>query len=264
METEENEKEVLMTFLSFPLVSTNLILEKFSKLDGAIIHKDRDKRTFIYVPGSRNDRVVLVAHCDTVWDSFYNSDIPDPSGNTSESLLPMNHKPVEIDGIIKQGDSPKVGIGGDDRCGCAMLWLLRNSGHSLLICDGEECGEIGSGYLIDNFPDLTAELNDHCYFLELDHPGKNGFKTCGLPVTDEFCNYLTEQTGLQNDGSHSKTDIINLCRRICGANLTVGYYKLHSKDEYVVYDDWFHTLQVVRTLLQKEQPKFMLKYLYYD
>ena len=32
------------------------------------------------------------------------------------------------------------GIGADDRAGCAILWLLKDSGHSLLVTNGEEIG----------------------------------------------------------------------------------------------------------------------------
>ena len=49
------------------------------------------------------------------------------------------------DGVYSSGDD-LCGIGADDRAGCAMLWLLRDSGHSLLILDGEEHGQVGAAF----------------------------------------------------------------------------------------------------------------------
>ena len=263
MESIENEKEVLMTFLSFSLTSSKPILEKFSKLDGAIVHLDGEKHNFVYIPGKRKDRVVLVAHSDTVWDTYYNSynkrktQNPD---NDEDLFDPEKHKPIEMDGIIQQGGTGNWGIGADDRAGCAMLWLLRNCGHSLLITDGEEYGQIGANYIIEKYPDIAEELNSHQYFIQLDRCGSNDYKTYFIPVTKDFRKYIEENTQYKNAGKTSVTDIVALCTEVCGVNLSVGYYKEHTPKESVVYDEWLHTLQLLRIFLQKEQPKFNLKY----
>ena len=45
------------------------------------------------------------------------------------------HITIEIDGIIKQGGSPKVGIGADDRCGFFDSLKLDHPGNtSFLTC----------------------------------------------------------------------------------------------------------------------------------
>jgi hypothetical protein len=53
------------------------------------------------------------------------------------------------------------GIGADDRAGCAILWLLKDLGHSLLITDGEEKGGIGSKWLMNDTEnaDIAEEIN---------------------------------------------------------------------------------------------------------
>ena len=266
MESIENEKEVLMTFLSFTLTSSKPILEKFSKLDGAIVHLDGQQQNFVYIPGKRKDRVVLVAHSDTVWDTYYYSynrlkltKPPNPD-NDEDSFDPERHKPIEVDGIIQQGGSGEWGIGADDRAGCAMLWLLRNCGHSLLITDGEEHGQIGDNYILEKFPDIAEELNSHQYFIQLDHRRSNDYKTYSIPVTKDFRKYIEENTQYKSAGKTSLTDIVILCTEICGVNLSIGYYNEHTPKEIVVYDEWLHTLQLLRNFLQKEQPKFNLKF----
>ena len=262
MESSENEKDVLMEFLSFTLQSSEPILEKFSKLSGAIVHIDGEKKNFVYVPGSREDRVVLVAHSDTVWDIFWkpflakrkNLPIPEPDP-------PREHHLIFEDGIFRQGGSNEWGIGADDRAGCAMLWLLRNSGHSLLITDGEEHGQIGANHLMNNYPEIADELNSHRYMIQLDRREATGFKSYNIPVTKEFHKYIEEQTHYTDvPNSRGRTDIIPLCRNICGVNFSVGYYDEHKPFESLIYDEWLHTLQMVRKLLQKEQPYFPLEH----
>ena len=261
MESIENEKEVLITFLSFSLTTSKSILDKFSELDGAIVHLDGGKNNFVYIPGKRKDRVLLVAHSDTVWDTYYSSfNQLEPKDPNDVSVDPAQHKPIEQDGLIIQGGNGQWGIGADDRAGCAMLWLLRNSGHSLLITDGEEHGQIGAYYIKEQYPEISAELNSHQYVIQLDLHGNNYYKTYRLPVTKEFCQFIEENTQYEDAGKNARTDIIALCTDICGVNLSVGYYKEHTPNEKVVYDEWFHTLELLRNLLQKEQPQFNLDF----
>ena len=68
---KEYARGVLEDFLSFPLESSVEILERFASLPNAIYHNDSQKCNFVYVPGNRQDRALLIAHCDTVWDKEY-------------------------------------------------------------------------------------------------------------------------------------------------------------------------------------------------
>ncbi|HJW87414.1 MAG TPA: hypothetical protein VJ440_12350, partial [Candidatus Brocadiaceae bacterium] len=55
------------------------------------------------------------------------------------------------------------------------------------------------------------------------------------------------------------TDIVTLCRRITGVNLSIGYRNEHTDDEHLVLQDWQHTLDVCRTWLSRaELPRFDL------
>ena len=129
--------ETLLEFLSLPISDSKPVMKLFESLPGAIAHYDGGKRNFVYVPGTRKDRVLLVAHADTVWHKEY--------GN------PQDAKVTYENGVYASTD-PNCGIGADDRAGCAMLWALRDCGHSLLVVDGEEKGKHGAKYLRDSYP----------------------------------------------------------------------------------------------------------------
>ena len=80
---------------------------------GGMARGEGDTR-FLYIPGTRPDRVLLLAHADTVWDA-----------------KPGYPAPVRyVDGVYSS-QNPELGIGGDDRAGCAILgnfalWAIRS------------------------------------------------------------------------------------------------------------------------------------------
>ena len=128
-----NEKIILEKFLNFDLDSADQVLQEFATLENAQFFPEINcSDSFVYIPGSRKDRVLLVAHADTFFHDF--------------------HGPHEIilDGDIYRSMEDSVGIGADDRAGCAILYLLKDSGHSLLITNGEEIG-CKAAHSIKNF-----------------------------------------------------------------------------------------------------------------
>ena len=88
-------------------------------------------------------RVLLTAHADTVFD------------------YPEAVSRISFDGQRFFTTNTYAGIGADDRAGCAIVWLLKDSGHSLLITNGEEYGCRSACRIREEFPDLFAELNEH-------------------------------------------------------------------------------------------------------
>ena len=137
----------LLSFLNTPLDSGDIIFEKFSALPNAVIGVgDAPLKRYVYIPGTREDRVVLVAHIDTIWDQSYKKPFTEDRG-------------VVFDDGIFRSNNPNCGIGADCRAGCAMLWELRDCGHSILITDGEEYGKFGANHLKQSNPKLYSELN---------------------------------------------------------------------------------------------------------
>jgi len=245
-----NEQETLELYLAIDLSSAMPVLERFAKINGAMAVFDGGKNNFVYVPGTRKDRVLLVAHADTVWDSAY-----------CPTMREFIQQVIFEDGVYrgaihKCGNEHDIGLGADDRSGCAMLELLKDSGHSLLVLDGEEHWPHASMYLRREYPMLFRELNEHAYAIQLDRCNSTDFKCYDIPVSEEFKSFIQEETGYEDAGVSSCTDIVHLCDNMCGVNLSVGYYNEHHADEWLVYEEWLHTLNVVRRLLEKPQRRF--------
>lgn len=119
---KSTNQTVLEHFLNMPLCSSKKILEEFSKLEGAFYFRNPESQSFVYIPGTRKDRVLLIAHADTAWDEHI----------TNKKII--NPRLIYENGEYKN-KSEEFGIGADNRAGCAILYLLKDSGHSLLITD---------------------------------------------------------------------------------------------------------------------------------
>ncbi len=237
----QDEISVLEHFLKMPLNNAESVLDEFRKLDGAKYYPPSspiDKDSFVYIPGTRKDRVLLVAHADTFFD------YPEALGSV-----------VIEEGTYFSG-SKGLGIGADDRAGCAILWLLRDMGHSLLVTNGEEYGSLAAMRIAARLPKLYDELNGHCYMIEFDRRHADDYKTYNIPVSDDFRRFIEDSTGYHDAGKASSTDIVHLCNEICGVNLSVGYYYEHTPDECLVPGEWINTLSIARKMLALPQKRF--------
>ncbi len=237
--------EDLQYFLSVPLSDGSAIFDTFAKLPGAVYCKGEEKlQRFLYVPGTRADRVVLIAHTDTVWDEAYRQkDLP--------SCFRVDPEQKRI-----VSDQEKAGIGADDRAGCALLWKLRNSGHSLLLLDGEEHGHHGAVYLRQHYPKLLKELNRHRYMMQFDLWGDHFCMYHQIPNSRKFCSYIESSLSLQALDKKSGTDVSWLCRQACGVNVSVGYENFHSPKEYLDIRAWQQMEAKLQAFLAKTQPSF--------
>lgn len=202
---------------------------------------------FVYVPGTRKDRVLLAAHADTAWDKIY----------TGKDAAPQA---IVRDGAILRGQEPSLGIGADDRAGCAMLWLLRDSGHSLLILDGEEHGKGAHNLLRARHGDLLAALNRHRYMLEPDLPGDTQYIPARIPSSKRFLRDM--ETALQitpmREYATAGTDITQFSRRICGICVSCGYQKEHRPEESLDTEAWYAMLCKLDAHLAKAQKRYPL------
>ncbi len=235
--------DILLEFLEFPLGSADAVLDEFASIPRAI-RRGAGLEQFVYIEGTRKNRVLLVAHADTYWDDLYG-----------------RHAPIQnikiVQGVVR---NTKGGLGADDRAGCAMIWLLRELGHSILVTSGEEHGQRGSSWLMATYPGLAEEINsEHQFVVQLDRRNGSDFK-CYSVGTDVFREYVRKRTGYSEPDRSSRTDIVTLCRDICGVNLSIGYRNEHSENEYLVLADWLNTLNICRKWLsESELPRFALK-----
>jgi hypothetical protein len=317
-------KHVIERFLK---MTTKEVFQVFGELPNAQIFKD-----FIWIPGTKDPRLLLVGHADTVFTSSPRGiewlgnlakagstytlvpgpaippKTPDPIVEaTKETKKKKQKKTVPLKDLIKDfgldtAGNPRIkvgdewltpdeyrelwaaernevlvekeentrgsyrhgnnyghhqgnynqGMGADDRVGIAMLWLLRNSGHSILITDGEEKGCVGARAAANTIPE---ELAKHQFAVEIDrqHDSEMVFYDVS---TKEFEAYMKKVSGFRIDFG-SSTDIIPVCNAagICGVNLAAGYWGQHTSSEMFCYDAWLRTYKVVRKLCYEMTPE---------
>ena len=191
---------------------------------------------YIYATG--NIPVLLTAHMDTV-----------------------HHKRVEdfyeyYDENKKQHiiSSPQ-GIGGDDRCGIYMiLQIIKTHKCSVLFCEDEECGGIGSKKFTKTA--LIKEIENMKYMIELDRMnGKDAvFYSCD---NTDFTKFIESNTGYKKAwGSFSDISTLMPAAGVAGVNLSCGYYNAHQTSEYVIVEEMLNTINVVKKLLDVQCDKF--------
>ena len=187
---------------------------------------------FVYAEG--NFPVLLVAHLDTVHRELPKLMIYDKEQN-----------------IIS---SPQ-GIGGDDKAGVYMvLEVIKRYNCSVLFCEDEEIGCIGSGKFAET--KLAKEL-DFNYIIEFDRANANDavFYQCANP---DFEDFITKEFYEKAYGSF--TDICEIAPVIgCAAvNLSAGYYNPHTTDEYVNLTEMEESIEAACKILERttENDKF--------
>jgi hypothetical protein len=254
----DNDFKVLMEFLSYPLDSGKDILNRFAGLPKSQanelpqhkINSGNQLEQFVYIPGSRKNKVLLVAHADTKWDRDYQY-----ASVTGNRFI--------IDGKYVSS----AGIGSDGRAGCAILWLLREMGHSLLITNGEFGNWrkmipslSGSRWLKERHPEIADEMNRiHQFAVQFDCRNATEFK-CYEVGTAGFRQYIREETGYKDSGREGVKDITLVCSDICGVNLSVGFDKENTSAEILNAEQWNNTLDLCREWLSEpDLPRFPLQ-----
>ncbi len=70
-ENYPEEKRVLEKFLEIPISSSEEVFNIFRSLPNSVEDHGTGKEGYLYVPGNRRDRCLLVAHADTYFDVEY-------------------------------------------------------------------------------------------------------------------------------------------------------------------------------------------------
>lgn len=188
---------------------------------------------YLYIQGSKDYPVMLVAHMDTV------------------------HKEVIKDFYERIEDEKHVlaspqGIGGDDRCGIwTILSVLRTTDMrpSILFCEDEEIGCVGSGKFCRT--KWAEDMKALKFMVEIDRRGNNDAVFYD-DVNEDFHQFVEDVTGYK-EAFGSCSDICNLSEsaQISSVNLSSGYYHEHHFDEEVVYEEMMNTAEAVKKLVQK-------------
>ena len=193
-----------------------------------------------YVFAKGDVPVLLIAHMDTA-----RNEIP-------EVIL---KQPTENGTRICAENSL---IGGDDRCGVWMIMnIIKKVKCNVLFLEDEEIGCVGARKFASS--EHTTYINENVSFMiELDRRGKND---CVFYSNDnrDFIKYIEEKTGTKESiGSMSDISVIMPETGVAGVNLSCGYYKEHTKDEYIMIDEMDDMMWRVQEFLESETefPKY--------
>ena len=191
---------------------------------------------FVFARG--NMPVMLVAHMDTV----------------HKTQCSVKDIYVNLDGSIIKSDN---GIGGDDRCGIFMIMdIIKHSNFRpyVLFVEDEEIGGVGNSKFLKRYNDKNLQLN---FIIELDRANSRDSVYYQLDNKD-FEDYINKFGFTTAIGSY--TDICDLCPdlKCAGVNLSCGYYRAHTTNEYVNINEMLMTTYKVRRILEnfKEEDKF--------
>jgi hypothetical protein len=223
------------------------VLDRFHSLPSAY-SDGYDQKRFVYIPGTRKDRVLIVAHSDTVWGD---TDIELNIDETKKTIESKNkYKPTTYTKNGSQVSRSGVGINADDRAGCAIAWQLRDLGHSILITSGEESGCVAAKWLINDDYWKEEFNNNHNFAVEFDRKNEKDIVFYDI-ATKKFAEYVTKETGYKPEYG-TGTDIKHICKLICGVNLSVGYKDEHYANETLYVEQWLNTLKVAHKWLIKQ------------
>jgi Cellulase M and related proteins len=185
---------------------------------------------------SFKDKPLLSSHMDTVQDK-------------------IDAKLVEYIKIRSGVLSGYGVIGGDDKCGIyIMLDLLRSFDFNFIFSTAEESGGDGAKYFVEK-----ADFSNILYGLVLDRRSKGDIIcTNNNYGTKEFESVLLEIGKVFGYSASSGTfsDANAIRKKISCANLSVGYYNPHSKNEFVLIKDLSNALKFVAGILKNVNTKF--------
>lgn len=213
------------------------LVEYFTEELPKIYGKDNCKLTNDYLFCKGKNKVLLVAHMDTV-----HTDVP-------ELILFDSQQ-----GIIW---SPQ-GIGGDDRGGIYSIiyiinYCVKNNKDLpyILFTTSEEIGCVGAKKAAD---ELEDEVKDIMFAIELDRKGSEDMVFYGCK-NDDFEKFIEEFGFKKATGSCS--DISKICPEwgFAGVNLSHGVYNCHTKNELIYVDEMFDTINKVIKILESDSKK---------
>lgn len=146
-----------------------------------------------------------------------------------------------------------TGIGGDDKCGIYLAFKMLESFDKLkvIFTVEEEVGGAKGSNSIDK-----EWVKNVGYFIQGDRRGNSDLVTSinsGL-ISKEFENIILpiakEYKYREVGGMFTDIDVLSKRFSLSAINLSVGYYKPHSDNEYVIYEDLLHAISFVKELVK--------------
>ena len=144
-------------------------------------------------------------------------------------------------------------LGADDRAGCYIIYeMVKNRVPAIyILTDEEECGGIGASACANSevFMTIADRISG---FIELDRRGGNDMATYGLDNSEFYG--IFENLGYK-EAMGSYTDVVDLGEVVGKAcvNLSVGYYKEHTKKESLNLAEMEATKKIMLDLTKLEK-----------
>jgi len=148
--------------------------------------------------------------------------------------------------------SSPQGIGGDDRCGIYMiLRILKETDMrpAVLFCEQEEIGGVGSNKFCTT--EYLEDIKKLKFCIELDRANAKDLVFYD-DDNEEFQDFCEKVTGYKTAwGSFS--DISHICpdAGVSGVNISCGYYRAHTVQEYVIMEEMIESISKVKELMQE-------------
>ena len=194
-------------------------------------------------PKANSDKICLTAHMDVVHP-------------TAVRQIVVEHH--ENQTIIS---SPQ-GIGGDDRCGVWMIMECVKKGYRpyVLFCEDEEIGCIGAEKF--TLSKDIATLADCKFIVQLDRRNATDavYYECDNP---DFEKFITKVTGYITEwGTCSDISVIAPALGVAAVNLSCGYYKEHTPEHYVIWEEMQNTLSATEELIKAARKEDVEQFIY--
>ena len=185
----------------------------------------------------------VVAHTDTVHSIETINIFEDVRLNSQSQLKPSLY--------ALNGKGAPTGIGGDDKCGvfaCLSL-LLDVPDLKAAFFVSEEVGCIGSLNADKSFFENggnALQFDAPCNRVQLFDRDSEFFDKCNIILTENMDNKLMKYM------SNPYTDVYALKQKFDFSciNFSIGYYKYHTKHEYVVIDDVFNGIKIGKLMIE--------------
>jgi len=200
-----------------------------------------DNQGNIYVTKGVSEAYPLfVAHTDTVHRVNENLRIDEYIENGNGHV-----NKVALTGYDTSNGKP-LGCGGDDKCGVYLALEMLDTYENVKVAFfvSEEIGCVGSRGAVKTNPEFFSNVG---YAIQYDSPEGDSLSSTLMgkylfESSDEFTGKVGElikEHGITKWANHPYTDIWPLLDEFnfCCLNLAAGYYKYHTKHEYVIVDD---------------------------
>lgn len=151
--------------------------------------------------------------------------------------------------ILEEGNkiTSNTGLGADDRAGVYALLKLRESNPevAILFCDLEEVGGIGASETIDT---ICSDIAKYKFIMEFD-ADKGGVVAFTNNEPRHFRESIMKYGWKEAHGYFTDVSILGPATKLNTCVVAVGFYRQHTKHEYLIVSDLEGTIDKANRLL---------------